>query len=101
VIITNDFEKSSDAGHRVSINLAHVPTAVSLARVFYVQGPCPVAAVGHCDPVILRNNVIRYRQNRLRIDSQPRYLQHKSRPIKWTRSFELRSDRVGDGASQI
>ncbi|EZA52927.1 hypothetical protein X777_07397, partial [Ooceraea biroi] len=69
VIITNDFEKSSDAGHRVCINLAHVPTAVIPACVFYMQGPCPVAAVTHCYPMILRNNVIRYRQYRLRVDS--------------------------------
>lgn len=69
MIFTNDFEKSSDAGHWVSIDLAHVPTAVRLTRLFYVQGPYPMAAVRHCDPMILRDNVIRYRQNRLRIDS--------------------------------
>lgn len=69
LIITNDFEKSSDAGHRVSINLAHVPTAVTLPRVSYVKGPRSMATVRHCDPMILRDNVSRYRQNRLRIDT--------------------------------
>jgi len=68
-IFTNDFEKSSDAGHRVSIHLAHVPTAVSLARFSYVKRPRTMATMCHSDPMILCNNVSRYRENRLRIDS--------------------------------
>ncbi|KYN28207.1 hypothetical protein ALC57_02267 [Trachymyrmex cornetzi] len=55
-IFTNDFEKSSDAGHRVSINLAHVPTTVSLARFSYVKRPRTMATMCHSDPMILRNN---------------------------------------------
>ncbi|KYM92221.1 Soluble guanylate cyclase 89Db [Atta colombica] len=55
-IFTNDFEKSSDAGHRVSIHLAHVPTAVSLARFSYVKRPRTMATMCHSDPMILCNN---------------------------------------------
>ncbi|EGI59950.1 hypothetical protein G5I_11870 [Acromyrmex echinatior] len=55
-IFTNDFEKSSDAGHRVSIHLAHVPTAVGLARFSYMKRPRTMATMCHSDPMILRNN---------------------------------------------
>ena len=72
-MLTNDLEEARIAGHGISVHLTHVPAPVSFPRIPDVKGPGAVP-VRHANPVVLCNNVVRYCQDRLRVDSQPRDL---------------------------
>lgn len=72
--LTDDFQKSGLALHRVRVQLAHVPSLIGLPDVLDVQGPGPLVAVGDRDPMVLGDDVSGDGEDRLRVDSQPRYL---------------------------
>lgn len=73
-LLTDHFEITDLAFHRISIYLTHVPASIGLPYFPYVKEPRSVVAVGNRDSVILRDHVARYRQNGLRIDTQPCHL---------------------------
>lgn len=64
--------------HGIRVDLAHVPSSISLSHVTYVQIPRPVLAMCHSYPVILSNNVTMNCQDCLCIHPQPRHLQQTS-----------------------
>ena len=76
-LITYYFEESSIAGHRVGVDLAHVPPPVRFFGVANVKTPSTMTAMCHGDPMILRDNVSSDREDRLCVHSQPRHLQNK------------------------
>ena len=75
MLLTNDVKVTVLTLHGIRVDLAHIPTAVSLFYLLYVEVPGSVLAVSHADTVVLRYHVICYRQNRLRVDAQPSNLE--------------------------
>ena len=67
--MTDYFEESSVAGHRVGVNLAHVPSPVRLFGVPNVKAPPTMTAMCHGDPMILRNDVRCYSEYCLCVDA--------------------------------
>lgn len=73
-LLTDYLEIPDLALHGVRVYLAHVPASIGLTHLPYVKEPRPMIAVGDRDPVILRDHVVRYRQDGLRVDAQPGHL---------------------------
>lgn len=77
--LTDYFHVTDLALHRIRVDLTHVPPAVGLPHLFDVEEPRAPVAMRHPDPVILRDDVVRYRQDRLGVHPQPGDLKSSGR----------------------
>ncbi|KAJ4436916.1 hypothetical protein ANN_17048 [Periplaneta americana] len=65
---------SLSATHRVGVDLTHVPASVSLVHVLDVQIPRAVVVIRQGNTGILCDHIVVYRQNSLRVDTNPGHL---------------------------
>lgn len=72
--LTNDVQESDLTLHGVRVDLAHIPSSVRLPYLLDMQIPSPVVRMTHPYPMVLGDHVTVYRQDSLRVDSQPGHL---------------------------
>jgi len=83
-LLTDHFKITNLTFHGIRVYLTHVPASIGLPYFPYVKKPRSVVTVGNRDPVILRDHVGCYRQNSLRIDTQPCHLKKQTIIIMYT-----------------
>lgn len=76
--LTDNFQVTLSASHRVCVHLTHVPPAILLLNLLYVKVPRTMVIVRQRYPWILRDDITVDGQDSLRIDTHPCHLEQIS-----------------------